>query len=463
MCPMKRANVTLLCVAVGTFLATFDGAAVQMALPVLNRELSSSGVHAVQWVMTAFLLVATAALLPAGRIGDVWGRNRAWRAGLGIFSLASAACAVAPGLWWLVGCRALQGIGTALLTANAAPLLIEAFPEQRGYALGLGNVAIALGLVSGPPVGALLVGAGSWRLIFIVAVPIGIATWFATRHRLPSSLRAHGERVDVIGGLLAAMALTGLLVGGTFGGRWGWGSPGTLGAFACGLAGAAAYAIMERRQRQPLVDLRLFADRLFLSGALTSMLGFAALFALTVAMPFFLIDTQERPLVQAGLLVGIVPVALSIVAPIAGRLSDRIGSRAMCTIALITVGSSLALLSTVRRDTPAALLAFAMGLCGAGLGAFEAPNDAAVLGSLPEKRLGVGTATLGAMRNLGMTLGVALAATLLEAFGVRAAMLAGAAAAGLAAVAAALRPGVTLPRPAPRGRSEWARGTSGAS
>src|SRR5438477_958749 len=147
MCPMKRPTVTFICVATGTFLATFDGAAVQMALPVLNRELHAHGVHAVQWVMTAFLLVATAALLPAGRIGDVWGRDRTWRAGLGIFALASAACALAPGLWWLVGFRALQGVATALLTANAAPLMIEAFPHKRGQALGLGGVAMALGLV----------------------------------------------------------------------------------------------------------------------------------------------------------------------------------------------------------------------------------------------------------------------------------------------------------------------------
>ena len=438
---MKRAWATLVFVALGTFMATFDGAAVQMALPVLNRQLAAHGVHAVQWVMTAFLLVTTAALLPAGRIGDVYGRDRAWRAGIAIFALASAACALMPGLWTLVIARAVQGAGTALITANAAPLLIDAFPDRRGQALGLGNLAIALGLVAGPPCGALLVGAGTWRLIFVVAVPVGAAAWFATRGRLPRSRRARGEPIDVTGGVLLAAALTGWLAFGTFGNRWGAGSAKSLAAIATGVIAVVIYALLERRRRDPLLDLRLFADRMFLSGALSSMLGFAALFALTVAMPFFLIDTQQRPMVQAGLLVGIVPVALSIVAPIAGALYDRIGSRPLCTAALITVAVSEALLSTVAARTPALLLAIALGLAGAGLGAFEAPNDADVLGSLAKTRLGVGTATLGAMRNLGMTLGVALAATLMSAFGVRAAMWAGAAAAGLAAGAAALRPG----------------------
>jgi EmrB/QacA subfamily drug resistance transporter len=443
-------------------MSTFDGAAVQMALPVLNRQLGANGAAAVQWVMTAFLLVATATLLPAGRIGDLYGRDRAWRAGVAVFALASAACALMPGLWWLVAARAVQGAGTALITANAAPLLIEAFPDRRGQALGLGNVAIALGLVTGPPCGALLVGAGSWRLIFVVAVPIGALAWLPTRSRLPHYRRGRGEHVDVTGGLLLAAALTGWLAFGTFGARWGFCSARSLISIAIGVLAMLIYALHERGRRDPLLDLRLFADRMFLSGALSSMLGFAALFALTVAMPFFLIDTQERPLVQAGLLVGIVPVTLSIVAPIAGALFDRMGSRRLCTAALITVAVSEMLLSTVGPRTPAYLLAIALGLAGAGLGAFEAPNDADVLGSLENHRLGVGTATLGAMRNLGMTLGVALAATLLSAFGVRSAMLAGAAAAGLAAVAAALRPGAMLPRRARRGRSEWAHGTRGA-
>src|SRR5215831_7363213 len=152
---MKRTSATLLAVAVGTFMVTFDGAAIQMVLPVLHRELDT-GVYAVQWVMTAFLLIGTAALLPAGRIGDVYGRDRVWRAGIGLFAIASALCSVMPGLPWLVGARALQGAAAALVTANAAPLLVDAFPRERGRALGLGNIAIAAGLVMGPPVGALL-------------------------------------------------------------------------------------------------------------------------------------------------------------------------------------------------------------------------------------------------------------------------------------------------------------------
>jgi EmrB/QacA subfamily drug resistance transporter len=479
---MERRTATLLAVATATFAATFDGAAVQMALPVMRRELGA-GIYAVQWVMTSFLLVSTAALLPAGRFGDVHGRHRAWRLGLIVFTLASAACAVLPGLWGLCIARAMQGAGSALIMANAAPLLVEAFPQARGRVLGLGNVAIALGLVAGPPFGALLTGVASWRLIFVVAVPLGLVTWLFSGRLLEPSPAAP-ERVDVVGGVFIALALGGLLVAGTFGRTWGGATPATLATAAAGLAALGAFVLWERRQRQPLLDLRLFGERMFLSGGLSSMLGFMALFSLSVAMPFFLIDAQARSLVHAGLLVGIVPVTLSLVAPAAGRLSDRIGSRLLCTAALAVVAAALALLSTVGARSGAAPLVLALGMTGAGLGAFEAPNDGEVLGWLPRERLGVGTATLGTLRNLGMTLGGALSATLVSTgmaagsgsfaeratAGMHLAMIAGAIVAALGAAAAALRPGrrhgaagrPVRPRPARR-RAGWAPDTSGAS
>src|SRR5882762_8105224 len=166
----------------------FDGSAVQMTLPIIQRNLGGS-IPVVQWTMTAFLLVSTSTLLPSGRAGDVLGRERVWRAGIAVFVVASILCAVAPSLFWLVAARAAQGLGAAMTTANSAPILVDAFPRQGGRMLGLGNIALALGMVAGPPLGALLTEAWSWRLIFAVAVPIGLAIGLVSRHRLPHSPR----------------------------------------------------------------------------------------------------------------------------------------------------------------------------------------------------------------------------------------------------------------------------------
>src|SRR6185369_9595128 len=173
---VKSMTRLLLCVAGGSFMTIFDGAAVQMTLPVIQRSVGGT-IQEVEWTMTAFLLVSTSTLLPSGRAGDVLGRDRVWRAGILLFVVASILCAVAPSLWWLVAARALQGFGAALATANSAPILVDAAPRQGGRLLGLGNIALALGMVSGPPLGALLTGLGSWRLIFAVAVPVGGAVW----------------------------------------------------------------------------------------------------------------------------------------------------------------------------------------------------------------------------------------------------------------------------------------------
>ena len=397
---MNRATFVLLAVAVGTYIVTFDGAAVQMALPILHRELHI-GVDSVQWAMTSFLLVNTLALLPAGQAGDVYGHARVWRLGLLIFILASVTCALVPDIWWLNGARAFQGLGAALTSANSMPLLIEAFPRSKGRALGLGNISIALGLITGPPFGALLAKAVSWRLIFVVAPPVGLIGLWLARGRLPSTAR-----------------------------------------------------LPAGSKRPSLFDVSLFRNRTFVSGAFSSLLGYAALFTITIAMPFYLELAQRRNVAAAGLIIGVMPVALSCVAPFAGSLADRIGSRLICTFALLCVALSCALLSTARVHSGLGLLIPSIALAGIGVGGFEAPNGAASLGALPDYRLAIGTATLNTLRQLGMTFGGALAAMLVDygmrsnlretpervTAGVHLALMAGVVLAGMGALVAALRP-----------------------
>jgi EmrB/QacA subfamily drug resistance transporter len=448
-----QSTVLLISVAAGSFMVIFDGAAFQMALPLIQRSLGGTALQ-VQWTMTAFLLLSTSTLLPWGRAGDVLGRGRIWRAGILVFVASSMACAVAPTLGWVVVARAGQGIGAAMTTANSAPILVDAFPEKGGRMLGLGNIALALGMVAGPPLGALLTSSWSWRGILIVAIPVGAFVWWSTRGRLPASPRLKAP-LDVWSGVLSVIGLGATLLGGTFGHRWGWLAPETLASFAVGAIGLTAFLVRQARTAQPIVKLALLRDRLFASGMLSSFFGFAALFAALAGLPFLLIVVQSRGLSETGVLVGVLPLVLSLTAPVAGALADRIGSRLLCTVSLLGLGAALTVITTAGDKVGVGRLLWALALAGAGLGGFEAPNDVEVLRSLPSEKLGSGTALLGAARNLGMTFGVALGSTLLDyalahatgshserlLMGVQWAMAAGAAAALLGALSALVRPG----------------------
>jgi MFS family permease len=450
---MSRPTKLLLCVAGASFMVIFDGSAFQMTQPVLQRSLGGT-IQEVQWSMMAFLLVSTSTLLPFGRAGDVLGRDRVYRSGIAVFVVASALCAAAPSLWWLVLARAGQGLGAAMVTANSAPILVDAFPEQGGRMLGLGNIALALGMISGPPLGAILAAAWSWRLIFLVALPIGSAVWLGAKRQLPASPRTAGT-VDIASGGLSVLGLGAVLLGGTFGHRWGWTSPATGGSIAIGLTLLGLFFLAQTRAEQPILELALLRQRMFLSGLLAAFFGFGGLFAALAVLPYLLLVAQGRGLAEAGLLVGILPLVLAVTAPLAGAMTDKIGSRSICTASLAATAAAFVLLLAGCANIGAARLAGALALAGAGLGGFEAPNDVDVLRSLPPHRMGAGTAMLGAVRSLGMTFGVAAGATLLDyamthavgappermVVGVKWALSAGAASALVGAATAWIRPG----------------------
>lgn len=450
---MKRRWASILLpVAAASFMTAFDGAAVQLVLPVMIDELHASAGSA-HWIMTSFLLVSSATLLQAGRAGDVLGRARVWHFGVGLFVIASALCAVMPNLWWLVGARAVQGFGSALVTANSAAILVEAFPDKRGKMLGLGNIALALAIVTGPPLGALLVEAFSFRLIFLVIIPIGIVIWLVTRDSLPASPKRDAP-LDWLSGFLSVLGLAGIFVAGSFGERWGWASVPTLVLFGVGLALLLGFLFLQSRSEAPLIERNLVTSRLFVSGLIATVCAYAALFAVTISMPFFILDVEHRSTIDAGLLVGFVPLALAITAPIAGIFTDRIGSRWICTTALALLAGALVIIITGGRGISTGRLIFGLLLIGMGLGGFEAPNDVDVIGSLPDSRLSAGTAVLNAVRSFGMTLGVALGGTLMQigiqhgegntevrmTSGVHLALWAAAGLAALGSIAAAFRP-----------------------
>jgi EmrB/QacA subfamily drug resistance transporter len=389
-------------------MATIDGSIVAVALPTMRVELST-GIGGAEWIVSAYLLTVSAVLLAAGRLGDEWGHRRLYLSGLGLFTLGSAACGLAPGLTWLVASRVLQALGAAAMMAIGPAVITAVFPaERRGRALGAIASVVAVGLSAGPPLGGFLVQHLSWRWIFFVNLPVGLAGAIWAARALPETARPQGKGLDLPGAGLLALAVGGL-VGAVkeaprAGGR---GAALLLGA----LLAAALLARRSRRVPAPVLDLSLFERRSVAVGTAAALLSYASFFTASVLNPFFLGDRKGLSPQALGAMMTLVPVALSVASPLAGWLADRFPSRALAPAGTALLAAGLAGLSTQRPE--GSLVSF--GACqlalGMGMGLFQTPNSSAVMGALPRTRLGAGGGLLATARNLGMVLGIATAGT----------------------------------------------------
>lgn len=379
-------------VAVGTLMGTIDGNIVNVALPTLASELGAS-VHRLHWVVNAYILAITVTLIPLGRLGDRLGQRALHTAGLVVFTVGSALCGVAPGVDALTAARVLQATGASAMMAIAPAIVTASFPARmRGRALGALGTVVALGLTVGPPLGGLVLTHLSWRWLFYVNVPVGIAG--------------------------AAWALRALPRGGNAGG--------------------------------PLFDTSVFRIPVFSWGLVAGYLSYAAMFSQTFLTPFLLAQVLGLAPGPLGLVMTSVPVGLSVASPLAGWIADRFGARFLPILGMLLLTAALFSLSLVGPATGVATVSARLALAGGALGLFQAPNNAAVMSALPRERLGSGGGLLATARNAGMATGVAMASAL---FGLRSggttaveflagyglALRAGAAVALLAAAASVVR------------------------
>jgi len=422
-------------VAVGTFMGTVDSSIVNVALPTMRADLGTT-IGGVEWVVTAYLLTVSAALLSAGRLGDLAGHRRIFVGGLVLFTLGSALCGFAPGLGSLVAARMVQALGASAMTAIGPAVVTATFPpERRGRALGAITSVVAVGLTLGPPLGGFLVQHLSWRWIFWVNLPVGVAGALWASRSVPEFAGARGAALDRTGSLLLAACIA----AGLAGVRQTPSSSG--GALLLGLVAVGAGVLLFRRSRtmaSPVLDFSLFQRRNFSVGILAGFLSYAALFTATLMNPFFLAQVMGLEPRAMGAMMVIVPLAMSLSSTPAGWLADRFPSRALGPSGMGLVALGLAGLAGLGRDT--SLLAFGVRqtALGLGMGLFQPPNNSAIMGALPRERLGSGGGMLATARTTGMAMGIALAGALFDvrsggaagngAFlaGYRAALLAGA-------------------------------------
>ncbi len=397
----------LSCTSLGMLLAATNSGTLIIALPDLERSLHAS-LLALVWVILAYLIAATVLVLMAGRLSDLFGRKRAYVGGFLLFAFASLGAGFAPNADVLIVWRVLQGIGSAFLFANAAALVTDAFPkEELGLAMGTNTMVAAIGLAIGPVLGGALV-AISWHWVFWFNVPFALAgaAWGALILRelvKPDQVRGY----DVLGNITFIIGLTGLVLGISRGGISGWNDPIVI----VGLIAAAVllpiWVLIESRSRAPMLDLKIFKNRLFAAASAASFINGLARFALMFLFVFYFQGAQSNSPIEAG--IKLIPLALGmlVASPLAGIYADRHGSRILASLGMLVTAAGLAGMTTLGVHTPYWQSGLWLLLVGVGSGMFNSPNTAAMMGTVPPDRRGIAAGARTLLQNTGAVLSIA--------------------------------------------------------
>jgi EmrB/QacA subfamily drug resistance transporter len=405
---MERKWLILTSVSLGSLMATLDGSIVNIALPAIQKDFRVD-LTTVEWVVVAYLLVVGCLLLPFGRLGEVLTFKRVYLVGFGVFTLGSVLCGASPNESALIGFRAVQAVGAAMIMSMGPAIVARTFPAtERGRALGLNGISVSIGLSLGPALGGILTQVATWRAIFLINAPIGLLAIVWAARVLPPEAPGKGQSFDARGASLSGAALFALLLALSEGQQWGWTSLATVGLLIAFLVLGTAFVLAERGSLQPMVDLALFKIRPFSAGLAAVVVAFAGLFTATFLLPFLLQQARGFSPIEAGLLLTPVPITMALVAPFSGAASDRFGPRALASTGMAIMVLGLLSLTQLPVDFALPDLVWRLVLLGLGQGLFMSPNSSAVLGSVPRPRVGTASGTLAQMRVNGQALGIAL-------------------------------------------------------
>lgn len=407
---MERKWLILSTTSLGALMSSLDGSIVNIALPAIANDLSVD-LTTVEWVVVGYLLVVGSLLLPVGRLGEVLTFRRVYLVGFAVFTVASVCCGLAPNEIALIGFRVVQAIGAAAIMAMGPAIIARTFPPtERGRALGLNGVSVSIGLSLGPFLGGLLTQVATWRAIFLINAPIGIVAILWAARVLPAEGGKRDQKFDPIGALFSGVALFCLLLALSEGQDWGWTSGPIVVLLVLFLVLGAAFLVVETRVLQPMMDLALFRIRAFSAGLAGVIALFVGLFTATFLLPWLLTQSNGYSELEAGLLLTPMPICMAVVAPFSGSAADRFGPRGPATIGMIVMAVGLLSFTQLPSDFTIPDLVWRLVLLGVGQGMFMSPNSSAVLGSVPQSRVGTASATLAQMRVNGQTLGVAISA-----------------------------------------------------
>jgi EmrB/QacA subfamily drug resistance transporter len=407
--PENRKWWTLVAVAIGLFMIMLDNTVVNVALPSIRQDLGIS-ISELEWVVNAYALTFGVLLLSGGKLADMIGRRKIFIAGLVIFTGASLWCGLAGGASSLIAARTVQGIGAALMNPATLSIITATFPpRQRGTAIGIWAGVSALALAIGPIVGGLLTEKINWSWIFFINIPVGVLGVLAAGVFIDETKDTSREqRLDLPGLLTSGIGLFALTYGLIETNDHSWTSTRVLSLFGVAAVALAAFVLLELHQRLPMLDLSLFRNPTFAGANAAMLLVGLAMFGIFFYNSLFLQNILGYGAIKTGATFLPMTVLIILVAPIAGRFTDRVGARWLMGAGMSLLAVALVLFGTL--DASSSFWAILPGLLvgGVGMAITMAPTTAAAMGSVPVDKAGVGSAVINSMRQVGGSLGIAI-------------------------------------------------------
>ena len=407
--PENRKWWTLVAVSFGLFMIMLDNTVVNVALPSIQRDLTADQSE-LEWVVVSYALTFATFMLTGGKLADYFGRRLLFIIGLAVFAGASLACGLAPDAHFLIGARAVQGLGAAIMNPATLGIITATFPpRQRGMAIGIWAGVSAMALAIGPLLGGLITDHIHWSWIFFVNVPVGVLGIVVARWAIDESRdTSHEQRLDIPGLATSAIGLFALTYALIEANSYGWTSARILALFGVAALSLVGFVLLERHQRMPMLDLTLFRNSTFTGANLTMLLVSLAMFGIFFFNSLFLQNILGYSAVQTGAMFLPMTVLIILVAPWAGRYSDRVGSRWLVSAGMTLVALSLVLFAQLGLGSDFWDILPGLLAGGFGMALTMTPTTAAAMGAVAVDKAGVGSAVLNSSRQVGGSLGIAV-------------------------------------------------------
>ncbi len=403
----QEKTTALLVATLASFLTPFLGAALNVALPAIGKDMDTDAIL-LNLTATIYLLATAVCLLPFGRLADIYGRKKIFNYGLILFTLSSAGGALSPDIYLLIVSRVFQGVGSAMIFGTGIAILSSVFPPgERGKALGINVAAVYAGLSAGPFVGGLLTQYFGWRSIFWTLVPIGIISIFLLRMKLKGEWKGTIKSTfDYKGALLYMLTLTILMVGLSS-------VPKPVGYIflVVSIVAFILFIRLEESTTDPLMEISLFRkNRVFAFSNLAALINYSATFGVGFLLSFYFQYVRDMTPAEAGLVLVIQPVLMALFSPVSGRLSDRIQPQILASAGMALMSAGLAMLAMTGDETQMGYFYGVLSMMGVGFALFSSPNTNAIMGSVDSRYYGVASGSVGTMRMIGqmLSMGVVL-------------------------------------------------------
>lgn len=404
--------------AIGNFIAMLDATTVNLALYPMSQDLHVT-MSQIQWAVIAYMLVLTVFLPFFGKLGDIFPKNKLYSTGFLIFAIGAALNMTAANFIQLISFRCIEALGASVMLSNAQAIIATIFKnERRGKALGLNGCLVAIGGMSGPALGGILINSFGWHAIFAPCIPIAVIGAYYAFKMLPSHIDHHKKpfKFDYKGFIYFTISLFALLLAISEGYQWGWTSLKIITLGIITFIFGALFYLRDHKINYPLIDFSMFKIKQFTFGNLAVMMSYMAMFTNSILLPFYLQELLKFNALLSGLLILPYSVTLSFIAPISGRLSGKYGSRYLTLAGPVVYIIALLIFTTFDKNTQIWEIVMASGIMGIGNGLFQSPSNNAIMTSVQKEELGIASGILALSRNMGNILGVAVTITLFETF-----------------------------------------------